>query len=40
MLAKESQLIPTIKPYLQIIQQTDAHLSTKLIDKALLIAGE
>jgi predicted nucleic acid-binding protein len=40
LLAKENQLISTIKPYLQIIQQTDAHLSPKLIDKALVIAGE
>ena len=40
LLAKENQLVSAIKPYLQIIQQTDAHLSTKLIDKALLIAGE
>jgi hypothetical protein len=40
LLAKENRLISAIKPYLQIIQQTDAHLSPKLIDKALLIAGE
>jgi len=40
LLAKENNLIPTIKPYLHIIQQTDAHLGQALIDKALLIAGE
>lgn len=40
LLAKENGLIPAVKPYLTIIQQSDVHLSRDLIAHALRIAGE
>lgn len=40
LLAKENGLIPAIKPYLAIIQQSDAHLGKDLIAYVLRIAGE
>ncbi|WP_298611003.1 DUF3368 domain-containing protein [uncultured Thiothrix sp.] len=40
LLAKKHGLIPAIKPYLFIIQQSDLHLSKDLIAHALQLAGE
>jgi len=40
LLAKENGFIPKIKPYLEMIQQSNIHISQRLINEALKIAGE
>ena len=40
LLAKDNGLISSIKPHLDRIQQSNIHISQKLINEALIIAGE